>query len=128
MLHLKFPTLGGKSEEKLADSNSFVMIAMQEVLTAHQHLSHKSRFIYPFQCLHAQTTPQSTETQLQTSMQKILPFACSCSVGLVGTRALDPKARGEGITRPEETLQTKKREHGKEDNMSLENVFTSPQT
>lgn len=60
-------------------------------------------------------------------MQKTLPFSCSCSVGLLGTRALDPKATGGGITRPEEILQTKKREHAKDDHSSLENASTSPQ-
>lgn len=60
-------------------------------------------------------------------MQKILPFVCSCSVGLLGTRALDPKATGGEITRPEETLQTKKGEQGKDDHTSFENALTSPQ-
>lgn len=60
-------------------------------------------------------------------MQKILPFACPCSVGLLGTRAPDSKATGGGITRPEETLQTKKSKHGKDNHTSLENELTSPQ-
>lgn len=77
--------------------------------------------------LHAQTKPESTETQPQSSKQKILPFACSCSVGLLGTRALDSKATGGEIARPEETLQTKKREQGKDDQTSFKNALTSPQ-
>lgn len=55
----------------------------------------------------------------------MLPFACSCSVGLLGTRALGPQETGGGITRPEETLQTK-RKRGNENHSSLKNALSSP--